>query len=292
MSASDGAACPVRGEPRDTKRAGAILRCSPFDAEPWRSTGAAAPRVEVWAFCYNRRPLLPYFLAHYRRFAQRITVCDNRSSDGGREWLAANGVAVVDDLNAGTLDDRGLKEQKNSLWKASRGRADWVVVCDVDELIYVSDLERRLAWCVERGISGVRLTGFNMVSEETPVHRGQIYDRAEFQRGAPDPVFFNKTALFRPDLVDEIDYREGAHEAEPRGRGWLYGDDSHFALLHYKFLGGVAAFARRCEDCAENLSAANRARGQSVHFLESEAQITARIGDVRRRAHGLFPPLY
>ncbi len=268
-----------------------LLRC-PWRARPGLEDRAAAPpRIDVWAFCYNQRPLLPYFLAHYRRFARRITVCDNGSTDGGREWLAGEGVEVIDDRNGGTFDDAVLAAQKNSLWKASRGEADWVVVCDVDELVYVSDLPRRLAWCAARQVSSIRLSGFNMVSESLPEHAGQIYDRPEFQRGAPDPVFFDKVALFRPDLVEEIGYREGAHAAEPRGRGWLYGDDLHFALLHYKFLGGVAAFARRAADCATRLSAANRELGRSTHFLESEAEIAARIDDVRRRARPLFPPL-
>jgi hypothetical protein len=280
---------PVPRSPDDPCRAAPILRCPWFAPEAGRE--AAAPRLDVWAFCYNQRPLLPYFLAHYRRFAKTITVCDNRSTDGGREWLAANGVAVVDDANEGSFDDRLLKEQKNALWKASRGRADWVVVCDVDELVYVSSLPRRLAWCAERQVSCIRLTGFNMVSEELPAHRGQIYDLPAFQRGAPDPVFFDKVALFRPDLVEEIGYREGAHEAEPRGRGWLYGGDSHFALLHYKFLGGTAALVRRAADCAPRLSAANRAAGRSAHFLEGEAGIASRIEDARRRARPLFPPL-
>ncbi len=275
--------------PDDPCRAAPILRC------PWLARAdereVAAPRIDVWAFCYNRRHFLPYFLAHYRRFAQRITVCDNASTDGGREWLAAHGVAVVDDANAGFFDDAVLAAQKSSLWKASRGQADWVVVCDIDELVYVTDLPRRLAWCVERQVSCVRLTGFNMVSEELPAHDGQIYDLPEFRRGAPDPVFSDKVALFRPDLVEEIGYREGAHAAEPRGCGWLYGDDSHFALLHYKFLGGVAALARRGADCAPRLSAANRAMGRSTHFLEGEAEITARIDDAQRRARALFPPL-
>ncbi len=272
------------------------LRCPWFAAErepaaPASVPASAASAIDVWAFCYNQRRLLPYFLAHYRRLARRITVCDNFSTDGSREWLAEHGVAVVDDANAGTFDDGILRDQKNEIWKASRGRADWVVVCDVDELAHVAALDRRLAWCAARGVSAIRLTGFNMVSDELPTHQGQIYDLPAFQRGAHDPVFLSKVAMFRPDLVDEIAFGAGAHEASPRGRGWLYGDDVHFALLHYKFLGGTAALARRGAECAPNLSAANRARGQSLHFLESEAAIAARLDDARRRARQLFPPL-
>jgi glycosyl transferase family 2 len=248
------------------------------------------PRIDVWAFCYNQRRLLPYFLAHYRRFARRITVCDNASTDGGREYLAGEGVEAIDDRNGGRFDDTVLAAQKNALWKASRGEADWVVVCDVDELVYVADLPRRLAWCAARGVSAVRLAGFNMVSGSLPDHAGQIYDRPEFRRGAPDPVFFDKVALFRPDWIDEIGYREGSHEAAPRGRGWLYGDDSGFALLHYKFLGGTAAFARRAADCATRLSEESRALGHSTHFLETEAEIAARIDDVWHRSRPLFLP--
>lgn len=275
------------GERNSSGRPPSFLRCPAFGEGE-----SLAPRIEVWAFCYNRRQLLPYFLAHYRRFAQRIVVCDNRSTDGSRDWLVAHGVEVLEDANAGVFDDRVLKDQKNSLWKASRGRADWVVVCDVDELVYVSDLRRRLAWCIERGISGIRLTGFNMVSDRLPQHAGQIYDAPDFQVGASDPLWANKVAIFRPDMIDEINYSEGAHRAAPEGRGWLYGDDTQFALLHYRFLGGVESFVRRCADCRENLSPGNRERRQSLHFLESEEQIGTRIAVARSTARKLFPPLY
>jgi hypothetical protein len=227
-------------------------------------------------------------LAHYGRLATRITVYDNFSTDGSREWLSANGTVVVDDAAQGSLDDRLLKDQKNSVWKASRGRADWVVVCDLDELVFISDLPRRLAWCSENGISCIKLKGFNMVSDVLPTHAGQIYDRPEFRVGAANPLFSNKVALFRPDLVDEINYHEGAHVAEPEGQGWLYGEDSHFALLHYKWLGPVSFIARRFEDRARNLSVDNRTRGYSLHFRDDEAKITGQIEEIRKRAHPLF----
>jgi glycosyltransferase involved in cell wall biosynthesis len=283
---------PAEGEPPLRARPRSWLRCPIFEEDPDKTEPPHLPRLEVWAFCYNRRELLPYFLAHYRRFAQRIVVCDNRSTDGGREWLTAQGVEVLEDANGGSFDDIVLIEQKNALWKASRGRAEWVVVCDVDELVYISDLPRRLAWCVERGVAAVRLTGFNMVSERPPQHAGQIYDLPEFQVGAADPLWANKLAIFRPDMVDEINYAEGAHSAAPEGRGWIYGDDVQFSLLHYRFLGGVESFVARCADCGERLSRGNRKRRQSLHFLESEELIARRIAAAASTARNLFPPLY
>ena len=248
--------------------------------------------IEVWAFYYNRQELLPYFLAHYQRFAQRIVVCDNCSTDGSRDFLIDHGVEMVEDANVGTLDDRVLKEQKNSIWKASRGRADWVIVCDVDELVYISDLRHRLAWCMERNISGVRLTGFSMISDRLPRHPGQIYDLPEFRIGASDPLWSNKLAIFRPDMVEEINYEEGAHHAAPKGRGWIYGDDGQFALLHYHYLGGLDNAIRRCADCRRNLSTENKRRGWSFHFLDSEEKIARRMKTAQSRARNIFPPLY
>jgi hypothetical protein len=272
------------------------LRCPAFGLERdfpayLESEGSSRLSLHVWAFCYNQRHLVPYFAAHYRRFATRITVCDNYSNDGSREWLLDNGIVIVDDAGQRKMDDRILKEQKNSLWKASRGQAEWVVVCDIDEFVYVSNLQRRLAWCVEHGISCVKLTGFSMVSDQLPAHAGQIYDHPAFQVGAPNPDFYDKIALFRPDLIDEVGYGEGAHAATPEGRGLLYGLDGQFALLHYKHLGGPERLARRFQECAKNLSEANIAAGWSRHYLADKSHIEEWIDVLKTRAHRLFPPL-
>ncbi len=38
-------------------------------------------KIDVFTTCYNEQIILPYFLKHYKKFANNITVYDNMSTD-------------------------------------------------------------------------------------------------------------------------------------------------------------------------------------------------------------------
>src|SRR5436305_14307053 len=104
----------------------------------------AAGRVHLYALCWNEIRILPFFLRHYRPFVDRFFVLDDGSTDGSRELLAQQSDV--------TLIDRSFRETDsfvsdactfyNEAWKASRGSADWVVVCNVDEHLYHPSMSR------------------------------------------------------------------------------------------------------------------------------------------------------
>ncbi|WP_299248824.1 hypothetical protein [uncultured Cytophaga sp.] len=57
---------------------------------------------------------------------------------------------------------------KNSVWKESKGIADWVIVSDLYELIYHPDLVTFLTKSKKEYISISALKGCNMFSETYP----------------------------------------------------------------------------------------------------------------------------
>src|SRR5215204_5418367 len=164
--------------------------------------------IYVYSVCWNEESLLPFYLKHYERFATRIIVYDNMSDDRTPEILDAHALCQRRSLDSGgeTRDDL-LLHLKNNAWKEARGKADWVVVCDIDEFIYHPDLVGYLRGCEERGITIPQPTGYNMVSDLLPRADGQIWEQITEGRLAS---FYSKKALFNPNKITEINYKPGA----------------------------------------------------------------------------------
>jgi glycosyltransferase involved in cell wall biosynthesis len=95
-------------------------------------------KIDVFTTCYNEQIILPYFLKHYKKFANNITVYDNMSTDNSVKIMNEYGVNVIQFDTNGKFEESVLMNIRNNCWKNSD--ADWVIVCDTDELIYHEDI--------------------------------------------------------------------------------------------------------------------------------------------------------
>jgi hypothetical protein len=187
--------------------------------------------LHVHTICYNEIKLLPHFLRHYS-FADHIYVHDNFSDDGSREYLKdMPNVTVVDYDSGGELRDDLHLQRKNNDWKASRGKAEWVIVCDVDEFVYSPILIEELQ-SFPNDVAMVHPEGFQMVSGRFENTDNLLVD--EHQMGYAEDLY-SKICLFRPELVKDTNYLPGCHQCEPIHDGRLI--KSEIKLLHYSHLG-------------------------------------------------------
>lgn len=229
-------------------------------------------KLHVYTICWNERRMLPYFFRHYGQFAERIVVYDNGSDDGSQELIAAQSAAELRHFDSVGESREDLEiEVKNQVWKESRGKADWAVVCDVDELLFHRDLPGYLDGCRERGITLPVPAGYQMVAEKFPTTAGQIYD--EVERGFPEAME-SKPVVFDPQAIEEIQYGPGAHAASPTGR--VVGEaDAEWKLLHFKFL-GWDYLRERYAELAARKSRYDRERDFGRQYFLSEAELAAR----------------
>ena len=208
-------------------------------------------KIEVYAICYNEEVRLPYFLRHYSQFAD-IIVYDNQSTDRSLNIMRGKAKVISYDTNNKLRDDVFL-EIKNNCWKGSK--ADWVIVCDIDELVYHPLIELILLKS-EATIFQPKL--FNMFSEKLPTTKGQIYE--EIQYGTEDDR--PKMLVFRPDQIKEINFLPGCHEANPTGNIVL---SKELITLHYQFLSRQFTIDRY-KEFSKRLSVINRENGWSFHY--------------------------
>jgi glycosyltransferase involved in cell wall biosynthesis len=191
-------------------------------------------RIHVYSPVWNEEFILPYYLRHYLPFAEKIVFFDNGSTDGTLALAREAGVEVRAWDTGGFQDEARMRDLKNHCWKESRGQADWVIVCDIDEIVYHPRLIEYLARMKEEGITIPHPPGFQLVSNSPPSGQGQVYD--EIRLGKYCREYESKMCVFDPNAVVEINYSLGAHEAHP------YGDvkirwPSELKLLHCKFFG-------------------------------------------------------
>lgn len=184
-------------------------------------------KIDVFTTCYNEEIILPYFLKHYKEFANNITIYDNMSTDNSLSIMKDFGVNVIPFETHNMFEEQVLIDIRNSCWKNSD--ADWVIVCDTDELIYHKNL---VGFLSETNLTHVVTEGYEMMSEVLPTTEGQIYE--ELKMGF-FKVDYSKPCLFKPKEIVNINFSPGSHTASPTGNV-ISSNDTGIKLLHYKYL--------------------------------------------------------
>ena len=231
--------------------------------------------IHLYTICWNEEGMLPHFLRHYSSFCDQLFVYDNFSSDRSAAICASyDRVTLRQYDSGGQIRDDLYLAIKNNVWKRSRGQADWVIVCDIDEFLYAADLRRQLEELDRSDSTLVRCKGYNMVSEHYPTPAQPIFET--IREGVPS-TSFNKVLLFRPDQIDEINFGPGAHTCNPIGK--LSYSDLDFKLLHYKYL-SLEYHLQRYRLMASRLSAYNKKFNFGFHYAYSTRKIKKEFNEI------------
>lgn len=237
-------------------------------------------KVEVYALSWNEERFLPYFLRYYSSFASQVTIFDNESTDNSIQIIQSfPNTRVFSYASGGELRDDIRRDYKNDCWKESRGRADWVIVVDIDEIVYHPALRHYLASCKERGVTLPWTLGYDMVADQFPSTSGQVYE--EIVMGAHDE-WYSKPAVFDPNAIDEINYVPGAHDCAPIGR-IVEEHSPDLKLLNYRFL-GLDYTLERFERMRLRQSAINDQHGWGVFLHKKPREIRRWFKSVKRSA--------
>ncbi len=214
--------------------------------------------------------MLPFFFRHYDRFVTRYFIFDEGSTDASLLILRSHPNVEIHRFVRVDPASFALSEQalSNECWKASRGLADWVIVTDIDEHLYHSDLSTLLIRYKAQGTTFIPALGYQMISEEFPGPSELLCEtRAQ---GAPWPGMC-KASLFDPMAIEEVDYGIGRHVAAPTGNVRLPPQDE-LLLLHYKFLGFEHTLAR-LRQLRSGLGTKDIVNGWGLKYSWSEAQL-------------------
>lgn len=232
--------------------------------------GIHRPVIHYYAVCWNEEKMLPFMFQYYERFVDHFTIYDNYSDDHSECIIHSHEKAEIIKFKTEGFDDTTHNDIKNNCWKQSRGKADYVIVCDIDEFLYHRDITAALTLLKSNRYSIVKPFGYNMYNREYPCYRFEKPITEQVKRGVRIPMF-DKCILFDPHAIVEINYKPGAHECHPWGRVKKYrGED--LKLLHYKNI-GLDQLLHRTQLYSARLSDSNIIHGYGIEYLDGYKDI-------------------
>ncbi len=221
-------------------------------------------RVHLYTFCYNEEFIIPYFLRHYLPIVSKIIVFDNYSTDKSVELLREHSNVFVKQIDTNNeFRDDVKRSLTNTVWKKSRGHADYVIVLDIDEFLYHPSFNNEISRLMQLGYTVIRPIGYDMITQELPSGDGQIYD--EVKEGMRHREW-DKMALFDPNKIEEMNYSPGAHWCLPEGYVKALKRDHDFKLLHFRYL-GLDYVLEKHQKRAARLSQINLKNNWGYHYL-------------------------
>jgi glycosyltransferase involved in cell wall biosynthesis len=210
--------------------------------------------LTIYTIAYNEEIMLPFMIDWYRkRFPEcKIVVYDNYSTDSTEKIaLEANCEIIKFDTNNEIRDDLYL-EIKNNCWK--HAKTDWVIVCDVDELLDVNEeILKKNEYDIIQG------KGFEMCGKDETLY--------EINKGVYTPGY-SKCICFNKIKVKEINFEPGCHICNPQPKTLQIGKEI-INLYHFKWI-SFDYVNSRYKLFANRNSQKNKQKGWAVHYSFSD----------------------
>lgn len=191
--------------------------------------------------CWNEIEILPFVIDYWKRAGvDKLYVYDNGSTDGClEEFKKYDWIEVIPfESEGGKTDEFLLTKIRNTGWKLSKGKADWVIVSDFDEVPYCTGDIREVLKRYEDDLdASVFKTKMPIcVTETFPEHTDKLLHEMEGVRFGYEPQM-EKTLLFNPNRIDEMNWSLGCHSCSPYGTGQYYIFPPEITFYHLKHLG-------------------------------------------------------
>lgn len=212
--------------------------------------------IEAFILAFNEEETIHLTIKHYQKFCGRITILNNHSTDKTVEIAKSMGCRIRNFGTSGILNDRDYIDIKNECWKESR--ADWVIVCDADEILMFAGV------LFKKYDTIFRTKGWNVFSHEMPKE-----DWTEITNGHPEENY-SKTVIFNPQQITDINFRIGCHVSSPKGN--VIWADATLTLFHYRNVGGPQRLVDRHNLYRPRMSEENLQRNWGHHYLVSDEE--------------------
>lgn len=236
-------------------------------------------KIHVYVVCWNEMDIVPFVIDYWKRFAEKVIVYDNGSDDGTLELLSQYSWIEVRHFDTNGFDDTANMNIKNQAWKESRGKADFVVVGDMDECLYSPVLEQELDYMKANDMTMYGPRQYTLQGDCYPEYQSgkllhEIITRVRFQKSHHSKWCdtSGKLMLFDPNKIEETNYSPGCHTTNPIGKVKLYDRDKIFCI-HINRGYGADYNIKRSRILQNRNSPENKRKGFAVHYSFSDERI-------------------
>lgn len=239
-------------------------------------------KIYVLTICWNEELFLPVFLNYYS-FADKIIIFDNFSSDNSINIIKQfkNTEIVKYNTNEQIRDDIYLVI-KNDIWKDFKKECDWMIIVDIDEIVYHPMGLKQYLLNLPSNVSMIKSNGFEMFSNgfNLPFDIFRVYNR-----GIKNSKHC-KFNVINTKLVNAINYLPGCHDAIPNHRGIIY-NDPNLKMLHYKFIYPLQFLIHRYSIMSKRLSDYNKKNSLGFHYSNIQ-NLVIKYNNLKKKSYNVF----
>lgn len=226
--------------------------------------------IHLYTLCWNEMDILPFVIDYWKKIpVTKAVVYDNGSTDGSIEYLQQFDWIEVRHFETNGMNDFTQKDIKNKCWKESKGVADYVIVCDMDECLFLSDGIKTFEYMKNNGYTICLPQWYDFISEEIPIYtEGKLLHEIS-QRAYKGT---SKCVLFDPNKINDINYTVGAHQHSPKGEIKYYTVPNIY-ILHINHHLSLEYLLNRYKRMDERLSNENKRSHLCIHYSFSEERL-------------------
>ncbi|OFV80518.1 MAG: hypothetical protein A2W26_05470 [Acidobacteria bacterium RBG_16_64_8] len=182
---------------------------------------------------FNEESLLPHFLRHYLRWADRIVVLDNGSTDRTVEVARRHPDVEVRTFQTDGYDELSVLRNLEEVGREARGRYDWVAYPDADEFIISTPSGRERPYLEGSRSQVVQARGFCLVhAPGEPALDLSIDLLSQRKSGYPSEAY-SKPVFIRPEAGAR--FLPGKHGIRP-DPPCLVEDPGSIHLIHAEMI--------------------------------------------------------
>jgi hypothetical protein len=236
--------------------------------------------IHLYTITYNEEKILPFFFKHYEKFVDRFFFYDNESTDGTLKILKTRKDVTVRTFKTNRKQNTLiLTKLRNSIWKNSIGKCDYVIVCDADEFLYHKNLKNFLGTTKNKNVTIYKPYGFEMFSETFPHENLEIIKQIKLGIEAP---LMSKCVIFNPNMIIKTNYSHGSHSCMPEGYVKICRNKG-LKLLHYKQL-CLEYFLRKKNIAKKRVPKKIFKMGLSTHYFKDDSVIISGFNNSLKKA--------
>lgn len=226
-------------------------------------------KIDWYCLCYNEEFIIPWIVQYWEKIRKdgidlHVYVWDNYSTDKSVEILSKYDWITVNYFKTEGQDDIRQAMIKNTVWKNSKGKADFVCVTDFDEIIWSNDLKSELQKMKDGGYNVLGTQWFAFCGDEIPVYTEDKYLHQLVGKGykqyinhMPQYKDLGKFMIIDPNLIETMNWSVGNHICNPKPQMKLYISDKIVAFHVNKGL-SEDYFVNKRKIMGKNLSENNR----------------------------------